>query len=72
MSTFDVKQPALSEILKDIGNGSIQLPDFQREWVWDDHHIRSLIASVSQAFPIGVVLALEARNTNIRLKNQIP
>ena len=70
MSTFDVKQPALSEILKNIGNGSIQLPDFQREWVWDDYHIRSLIASVSQAFPVGVVLALEARNTKIRLKTR--
>ena len=71
MSTFDVKQPFLDVILKDIENGNVQLPDFQRQWVWNDHHIRSLIASVSQAFPIGVVLELEARNINIRFKTRL-
>ncbi len=70
MSTFDVKQPFLQDMLKNIGNGRIQLPDFQREWVWDDYHIRSLIASVSQSFPIGVVLALEANGIDIRFKTR--
>lgn len=71
MSTFDVKQPFLQDMLKNIGNGEIQLPDFQREWVWDDYHIRSLIASVSQSFPIGVVLALEASGIDIRFKTRL-
>jgi len=66
MSTFNVQQPHIQDILRDIGNGKIQLPDFQRGWVWDDYHIRSLIASVSQAFPIGVVLALGASSRDIR------
>ena len=71
MSTFDVKQPFLQDMLKNIENGGIQLPDFQREWVWDDYHIRSLIASVSQSFPIGVVLALEASSIDIRFKARL-
>ena len=71
MSTFDVKQPFLQDMLRNIGNGAIQLPDFQREWVWDDYHIRSIIASVSQSFPIGVVLALEAGGVDIRLKTRV-
>ncbi|MCY3722534.1 MAG: DUF262 domain-containing protein [Candidatus Poribacteria bacterium] len=58
MSTFNIDRPLLSEILTDIGTGRIQLPDFQREWIWDDYRIRSLLASVSQAFPIGAVLTL--------------
>ncbi|OGF60063.1 MAG: hypothetical protein A2Y62_00400 [Candidatus Fischerbacteria bacterium RBG_13_37_8] len=37
----------------------MQLPDFQRGWVWDDDHIRSLIASVSMSYPIGAVMLLQ-------------
>ena len=45
-STFDTKEPFLHELLEDVHQGVIQLPDFQRPWVWDDDHIRSLIASI--------------------------
>jgi uncharacterized protein with ParB-like and HNH nuclease domain len=34
------------------------LPDFQRSWVWDEERIKSLIASVSRAFPIGALMSL--------------
>ena len=64
MNTFSIDRPLLSEILRDIGTGSIQLPDFQRDWRWDDYRIRSLLASVSQAFPIGSVLTLAADGRN--------
>src|SRR5205085_1835945 len=37
----------------------IQLPDFQRGWVWDDEHIRSLLVSIARSFPIGAVMLLE-------------
>ena len=29
----------LSELMQKVGDGRIQLPDFQREWVWDNDHI---------------------------------
>ena len=35
------------------------MPDFQRSWVWDDERISDLVASVSQAWPVGAVLLLE-------------
>src|SRR5207253_404308 len=35
------------------------LPDFQRGWVWDDEHIRSLLVSIARAFPIGSIMLLE-------------
>ena len=44
--------------------GGIQLPDFQRGWIWDDDHIRSLIASVARSFPIGAVMLLENGGEN--------
>jgi hypothetical protein len=37
----------------------MQLPDFQRGWVWDDERIKSLLASISAAFPIGAVMLME-------------
>jgi hypothetical protein len=55
---FDSKQDTLENVLKEIGSGRIQLPDFQRGWVWDDAHIKSLIASVSRSFPMGAVMTL--------------
>ena len=64
MSTFNIDRPLLSNILTDIENGRIQLPDFQRDWIWDDYRIRSLLASVSQAFPIGAVLTLAVGGKN--------
>ena len=38
----------------------MQLPDFQREWVWDDDHVKSLLASVSLSYPIGAIMMLQA------------
>ena len=59
MSTFDSTKTQLSKILDEIVNGKIQLPDFQRGWIWDDEHIRSLMISIARLFPIGAVMLLE-------------
>lgn len=59
MSTFDSTKRQLPDILADIVKGKIQLPDFQRGWVWDDDHIRSLLVSVARSFPVGAVMLLE-------------
>lgn len=58
--SFRTAEPALKDVLDAIAAGQIQLPDFQRGWVWDDNHIRSLIASLSLSYPIGAVMFLEA------------
>jgi len=49
----------LHEVLEDCHRGVLQLPDFQRSWVWDEDRIRSLIASISRAFPVGALMTLE-------------
>lgn len=58
--SFRTAEPGLKDVLDGIAAGQIQLPDFQRGWVWDDNHIRSLIASLSLSYPIGAVMFLEA------------
>lgn len=59
MTTFDSTKTELGKLLDEIVEGKIQLPDFQRGWVWDDEHIRSLLVSISRSFPIGAVMLLE-------------
>ncbi len=67
-STFSSDEPFLSDLLTDIESRKIQLPDFQRGWVWDDDHIRSLIASVTLAYPIGALMSLEAGGEGARFR----
>lgn len=59
MSTFDSTKESLKEVLKEICSGKIQLPDFQRGWVWDDDHIQDLLVSIARSFPVGAVMMLE-------------
>jgi len=68
MTTFTSDKERLEEVLKDVAQGEIQLPEFQRGWVWDDAHIRSLLASVSLSYPIGAVMVLENGNPDVRFK----
>jgi len=60
MEIFQIHKVLLSDFLRDIKTGKIQLPDFQRGWIWDDNHIQDLLASVARSFPIGAVMLLEA------------
>ncbi len=59
---------SIVELMKEIHEGKIQLPDFQRGWVWDDYRIRALIASISNSYPVGAAMFLEYGNQNIRFK----
>ncbi|MNZ11425.1 hypothetical protein D3C78_282890 [compost metagenome] len=59
MSTFDSTKVALPDMIRDISTGKVQLPDFQRGWVWDDSHVRSLLVSVARSFPVGAVMMLD-------------
>ncbi|HRZ46483.1 MAG TPA: DUF262 domain-containing protein [Candidatus Paceibacterota bacterium] len=63
MATFDSTKTALGKLLEEILEGKIQLPDFQRGWVWDDSHIRSLLVSIARSFPIGSIMLLETGGT---------
>jgi uncharacterized protein with ParB-like and HNH nuclease domain len=36
MATFTSDKQTLTEVLKNVEQAKLQLPDFQRGWVWDD------------------------------------
>ena len=39
----------LSQLLDEVSTGKTQLPEFQRDWTWDDNRIRGIIARLSCA-----------------------
>lgn len=50
----------LSDILKDIRNGRIGLPDLQRPFIWKDNKVRDLYDSMLKGFPIGYIMLWES------------
>ena len=65
---FTSDEVPLSQILREAQIGKLQLPDFQRGWVWDDGHISSLLASISMSYPIGAVMTLQTGNPEVKFR----
>lgn len=59
-STFQTNPFNLYKLLDDCHCGVLQLPDFQRSWVWDEERIKSLITSILRAFPVGALMTLHS------------
>src|SRR5437764_124250 len=64
---FDSPDINLGLLMADVAAGKVQLPDFQREWKWEDPRIASLLATVSLGYPIGVVMMLETGGPDVHL-----
>lgn len=58
----------LSEYIKWTTEGEIQLPDFQREYKWEDERIRQLLITVLRGHPMGIVMLLQTGNNEIHFK----
>lgn len=65
---FSSDELPLAQMLQMAKTGDLQLPDFQRGWVWDDQHISSLLASISVSYPIGAVMTLQTGNPDVRFR----
>lgn len=49
-------KPRIQTLLNDVENGNIKIPVFQRDYVWDDEQIISLLDSIYRGYPVGSVL----------------
>ena len=56
MKTFDSNPWSVQEILSGVAHCSIELPEFQRDFVWDPEITKDLIISISQEHPVGTLL----------------
>ena len=63
---MEAKKFKLEDLIKKIECGEIQLPDFQREWIWSDEQIKSLLESVIRGFPINSIMLLECNSNDIK------
>ncbi len=57
---FETNPIDLRDLIDDVEEGKIQLPDFQRGWVWDDDRIKGLLVSIARQFPVGAIMTLDA------------
>ncbi len=57
---FKTNDILLNDLLEEVHDGKIQLPDFQRGWVWDDERIKGLLVSISRFFPVGAIMTMSA------------
>lgn len=60
----------VGDLLTDVKNGRIGLPDLQRPFVWKDNKVRELLDSMLKGYPIGFVMLWEAP-TDFTNKKQI-
>lgn len=65
---FTTPSYSLIDLFARAERGELQLPDFQRDYIWDVDRIRTLITSVLRGYPIGSFLALDTRNSPVRFK----
>lgn len=68
MTTFQIPVYSVVDLLAQAADGRLQLPDFQRQYRWDDERIRSLIVTILRGHPMGVIMALETGGENVRFK----
>ena len=46
----------VGDLVKDVRNGRIGLPDLQRPFVWRDNKVRELFDSMLKGYPIGYII----------------
>jgi hypothetical protein len=48
--------PRMASLLADVSKGNIKIPVFQRDYVWEDEQIMSLLDSIYEGYPVGSLL----------------
>lgn len=61
----------LFQYLDDFEKGRIQVPPFQRDFVWDNQKKLDLLDSIKKGFPIGSVLFWQADQENLFLEDDV-
>lgn len=57
---YEIMQRKVGELITDVENGRIGLPDLQRPFVWEVKKVRNLLDSMFRGFPIGYIMFWES------------
>ena len=55
-SRITPSSPRLASLLSDVERGNIKIPVFQRQYIWTDEQIISLLDSIYRGYPVGSLL----------------
>lgn len=69
--TMEPRVSFLSALLKDIYEGALKIPRFQRSLVWKRQQQRELLCSIYEGLPIGALLVWNTRLGNINTYDHI-
>ncbi|MGP5412084.1 GmrSD restriction endonuclease domain-containing protein [Brachybacterium paraconglomeratum] len=67
---FQTPKYHLIDLIRDARDGKIQLPDFQRGYVWDDERVRQLLVTVAVGHPMGVLLVLQTGSRSVHFESK--
>lgn len=67
---FETNPVDLRELIAKAKSGLVQLPDFQRGWVWDDERIVALLVTVARGYPLGVMMTMETGNPDLEFRSK--
>lgn len=59
--SINIETRSMTKILDDLRQGFIQIPPFQRDFVWERNRIRELFDSIKNDYPIGSILLWKPR-----------
>lgn len=61
LSKITPSSPRLISLLSDVERGNVKIPVFQREYIWSDEQIISLLDSIYRGYPVGSLLLWSTR-----------
>jgi hypothetical protein len=64
-AAFETNPFYLHGLPKDCSSGVLQLPDFQRSWVWDEDASRASSRRSLGPFPLGALMTLEMSGSDV-------
>lgn len=59
MAYYSMKDYRLHDVIASINSGRLQLPEFQRNYVWRLNEQKALLDSIQKGYPVGAILLLE-------------
>ncbi len=61
ISKITPSSPRVASLLSDVERGNIKIPVFQRQYIWTDEQIISLLDSIYRGYPVGSLLLWSTR-----------
>src|SRR5919206_1681238 len=66
MAKYKVIQSAVTQLLEDVRQDRIAIPELQRPFVWDSVKVRDLMDSLYKGYPVGYLITWQSVGAHLR------